>query len=331
MIKHWAKLSCLVACGHLVMVACTSEDEDDNPTTTTTGNTSNTGNNGGTAGVGGTGGDGGNAGDPSTTTGANTSTTAASGGSSVGGSAGSAGDGNEAGTAGAAGGSTEGYDGGRITELAGPETVTNGSTITIQVTIEGADEDQTFQVAVNGEAGDNATATPNDDGVFDISVNIPDDADGDSVNIAITPLDSDGDAGETADIDLDLIESGTGDVKVTMTFDQPVDLDLVVTEPSGEVIYWGNPESDTGGTLDLDANRLCVLDKNIENIFWETDAPVGEYEIGVSYFSACDVTEPVNVTITITKGDDVETFTDTFVPDEVDEEALYVLDTFTVD
>jgi hypothetical protein len=333
MIKHWAKLSCLVAFGHLLAVACTTEDDDDGDTTTTTSSTtsSTTSNSGGT---GGDGGNGGNGGSTSTGTGTTTgtSTTAASGGTSAGGSAGSAGDGNEAGTAGAAGGgSTDGYDGEEISELAGPETVTNGSTITVEATIPGADEDQTFQVAVNGEAGENVTATPNDDGVFGISVSIPDDADGDSVNIAITPLDSDGDAGETADIDLGLIESGTGDVKVTMTFDQPVDLDLVVTEPSGEVIYWGNPDSDTGGTLDLDANRLCVLDKNIENIFWETDAPVGEYEIGVSYFSACEATEPVNVTITITRGDDVETFTDTFVPEEVDEESVYILDTFTVE
>lgn len=334
MIKHWAKLSCLVAFGHILAVACTTEnDDDDGDTTTTTSTTSST-----TSNSGGTGGDGGNGGNGGTSTGTGTgtttgtSTTSASGGTSAGGSAGSAGDGNEAGTAGAAGGSTEGYDGDQITELAAPETVTNGSTITIQATIPGADDDQTFQVAVNGDAGDNVTATPNDDGVFDISVVIPDDADGESVNVTITPLDSDGDAGETRDIDLDLIETGTGDVKVTLTFDQPVDLDLSVFEPSGEEIWYDNTPSATGGTLDLDANAECELNQNIENIFWPTDAaPEGEYEVGVSYFAAC-VEETVNFTVTVNVRDEVvKTFTGSLEPEDVDPATVLILGTFTVE
>ena len=32
MIKHWAKLSCLVACSHLLAVACTTENDDDDAT-----------------------------------------------------------------------------------------------------------------------------------------------------------------------------------------------------------------------------------------------------------------------------------------------------------
>lgn len=332
MIKHWVKLSCLVACSHLVAVACTTENDDDDGTTNTSSTTGNSGGNGGDAGNGGTGGsvggNGGNAGDPSTST----STTAANGGTATGGSAGSAGDGNEAGTAGAAGGSTEGYDGEEISELAGPETVTNGGTFTIQATIPGADEDVTFQVAVNGEAGDNVTASPNDDGVFDISVTVPDDADGDTVIVSITPLDSDGDAGTTRDFDSELVKTGTGDVKVTLSFDQSTDLDLYVLEPDGTQISFAEPESPSGGNLDLDSNPECnpVDGINIENIFWPTDsAPEGEYLVGVDYYQAC-VSGPVNYTVTITIGDEVQTITGTFEEDEAGGDVRTV-GTFTVD
>jgi len=333
MIKHWAKLSCLVMCSQLVAVACTSEDDDEETTatvSTTTSSTTASGGSGGDGGTAGTGGNGGSAGDATSNTTA--ASTTASGGTSSGGNAGAAGDGNEAGSAGAAGASTDGYDGEQISELAGPETVTNGGTFTIQATIPGADGDQTFQVAVNGEAGDNVTATPNDDGVFDISFTVPGDATGDSVTVSVTPLDSDGDAGLTRDIDFDLVETGTGDVKVTLSFDQDVDLDLSVIEPGGFEIYYDQPESPAGGQLDLDSNAECVIDgKNIENIFWPTDAaPEGEYEVGVSYFEAC-VAETVNFTVTITVGDEVQTMTGSFDPEEADPQTVFSVGTFTVD
>lgn len=315
MIKHWAKLSCLVLCGQLVATACTTENDDDEGDTTTT----SSGGSGGTAGSG-TGGSsttasGGSAGEAPTTTTASGGSTggSASGGSASGGTAGGAGDGNEAGSAGAAGASTEGYDGEQITNITGPDTVTNGGTFTVQVTIPGADEDQTFQVAVNGEAGDDVTSSPNDDGVFEIPFAVPEDADGDQVTVTVTPLDGDGDAGESEDFDSDLIESGTGDVKVTLSFDQSTDLDLYVREPSGEIISFDNTESETGGILDIDSNPQCELDeRNLENIFWPTDsAPEGEYTVAVDYYEAC-VETTVNYTVTITIGDDVETITGSF-------------------
>ncbi|HEY6726541.1 MAG TPA: hypothetical protein VI197_21045 [Polyangiaceae bacterium] len=332
MIKHWAKLSCLVLCGQLVATACTTENDDDDGGTTTAASGGSGGNlgSGGTTANGGTTASGGSAGEAPTTT----TATTASGGSASGGTAGGAGAGNEAGSAGAAGASTEGYDGGQITEITGPDTVTNGGTFTVQVPIPGADDEQTFQVAVNGEAGDNVTSTPNDDGVFDISFAVPNDADGDQVTVTITPLDGDGDAGEPKDFDSDLIETGTGDVKVTLSFDQDVDLDLHVREPDGTFIN-SESSSPSGGALDLDSNRFCdpIDGINIENIFWPTGAaPEGEYQVGVMYFGNCDVEETVNFTVTITIGDDVETINGSFEPEEAgDETDIIGVATFTVD
>ncbi|HEU5074429.1 MAG TPA: hypothetical protein VFU02_09655 [Polyangiaceae bacterium] len=327
MIKHWAKLSCLVLCGQLVATACTTENDDDDGNTTTTSASGGTGGSGGSLATGGSAGE-------ATTTASGGSSTTASGGTASGGTAGGAGDGNEAGSAGAAGASTEGYDGGQITEITGPEAVTNGGTFTIQVTIPGADDDQTFQVAVNGVAGDDVTAAPNDDGVFDLGISLADDIEGETVTVTVTPLDADGDAGESKDIDLELIETGTGDVKVTLAFDQNVDLDLLVMEPDGTEIYFDEPLSPSGGELDHDSNALCNIDgDNLENIFWPTDAaPEGEYVVGVLYYGACDVEETVNYTVTITIGDDVETFTGSFEPEEAGEAAeVRTVTTFTVD
>lgn len=335
MIKHWAKLSCLVLCGQLVATACTTDnDEDDGgsgPSTSSGGSSSGGSSTGGTS-SGGSAGDanGGSAGDPTTTDAGGTGGT---GGTASGGSAG------QAGSAGAAGASTEGYDGEQISDIAGPETVTNGGTFTVQVTIPGADEEQTFQVAVNGGAAENVTATPNDDGVFDIGFTVPDDADGDTVTATITPLDGDGDAGETEEFEADLIETGSGDVKVTLSFDQNVDLDLYVMEPpnddypDGFIISHTDPESPSGGELDLDSNRACNIDGiNIENIFWPADAAAeGEYRVAVDFYEAC-VEETVNYTVTITIGDDVETIIGSFEPEVAGtEDSLREVGSFIVD
>lgn len=76
--------------------------------------------------------------------------------------------------------------------------------------------------------------------------------------------------------------TGDGDVKFTLTWDNDTDLDLYVTEPSGDTIWYGNRFSTTGGELDRDD-----LDGfGPENIFWPTDfARPGEYKVEVRMFS----------------------------------------------
>ncbi len=82
---------------------------------------------------------------------------------------------------------------------------------------------------------------------------------------------------------------GTGDVQVTLRWDNRSDLDLYVTEPNGIQIYHGNRLSDTGGQLDVDANYPCGENLNyVENIFWPTGyAPTGSYQVWVREFDRC--------------------------------------------
>ena len=83
-----------------------------------------------------------------------------------------------------------------------------------------------------------------------------------------------------------LIEStlgyGYGDVQVTLTWNTTADLDLWVTDPAGEKIYYGNPSSESGGELDVDDPDGF----GPENIFW-TDgaAPSGQYLVQLDHYS----------------------------------------------
>jgi len=348
MIKHWAKLSCLFACSQILVIACSTEDEDDapGPTSTTTGTTNTDGSAGDSSG--------GSAGEPSTTSGTTNGTTSVGSGGSSAGAGGMAGGGGEGGAPepehvsdlvgledgefhdGAAPDSG-GYDGTQISDIVGPESVTNGGTFTIKVTVPGATGDMTFVVAVEGDSGHFTTTVTGVDGVFDIPISLNADVELETFSVSVAPTDAEGDVGKYKSVDLDLIESGTGEVKVTLTFDTSTDLDLVVVEPDGTEIFFNEPVSPNGGTLDLDSNSNCtVIDgTNIENIFYPPDStPLeGEYLVFVDYYAACEgAAETVNYTVTITNGDTVTTVTGAYDAAVAGtEDGSRLVATFTVD
>ena len=84
---------------------------------------------------------------------------------------------------------------------------------------------------------------------------------------------------------------GTGDVQVTLVWSSRADLDLSVTGPDGEAVFYGNPSGASGGTLDRDANFPCNSDTSspaVENVFWpEGKAPAGSYVARIVYTSDC--------------------------------------------
>lgn len=98
-------------------------------------------------------------------------------------------------------------------------------------------------------------------------------------------------------------ELGTGDVQITLRWSGLNDLDLIVVDPSGEVIYHEHASSLSGGTLDIDSNRLCeenVTATPVENIFWpEEEAPIGPYQVYVRYFEQCTDTLITSFTVQV--------------------------------
>ena len=122
---------------------------------------------------------------------------------------------------------------------------------------------------------------------------------------------------------------GGGDVQVSVSFDEEVDIDLHVIEPvvtassddnfcapeGGCELYYGNKNCSSGGQLDLDSNAACGIDGiNNENTFWpEGQAPVGNYEVRVAFWSDC-CNCGSNYTVTIQYCGFVEVYEGYFFP-----------------
>lgn len=121
---------------------------------------------------------------------------------------------------------------------------------------------------------------------------------------------SGGSVGASTSVPVTLTAVGTGDVQVTLTWDVDSDVDLHVTDPAGEEIFYGNPTSASGGQLDLDSNAGCTLDhKRAENITWPAGhAPNGRYYVLVDYWDACSQAETHYVVTVNQKGKAPVTF-----------------------
>ncbi|GAA2170691.1 hypothetical protein GCM10009846_01980 [Agrococcus versicolor] len=102
------------------------------------------------------------------------------------------------------------------------------------------------------------------------------------------------DAGTTSSTDataISVVEVGTGDVQVSVSWNEDVDADLYVVDPNGDTIYYGSTTSPSGGELDLDSNPSCSIDgiRN-ENVTWPTgEAPSGTYEVRLNLYADCDI------------------------------------------
>jgi hypothetical protein len=90
-------------------------------------------------------------------------------------------------------------------------------------------------------------------------------------------------------------------VVLSLGWDAPVDLDLIVRDPLGHQVggktsaqaaEGGVPASATpamtNGVLDHDSNANCVIDNiDREDVIWQTEPPHGLYEVWADMFKAC--------------------------------------------
>jgi len=78
------------------------------------------------------------------------------------------------------------------------------------------------------------------------------------------------------------LRTGSGDVQITLTWNTTNDIDLWVTDPNGEKIYFADPTSTSGGYLDYDDTNGY----GPENVFWpQYEAPSGTYHVQVHHYS----------------------------------------------
>jgi hypothetical protein len=128
---------------------------------------------------------------------------------------------------------------------------------------------------------------------------------------------SGGTTGQYASQSLRVYRVGTGDVQVSVSWTGASDVDLHVFDPDGEEVYFGNPSSASGGTLDLDSNAACSIDNvNNENIVWPVGgAPRGEFRVVVDYWDDCGVGQSDYVVTIQAAGTEPQVFSGSFVGD----------------
>ena len=76
-----------------------------------------------------------------------------------------------------------------------------------------------------------------------------------------------------------------GSLRVRLAFEDDVDLDLFVSDPLKETVYFANDRSQSGGALDADA-RCETPGPRIEQVSWSTPLP-GRYRVGVDFPRRC--------------------------------------------
>ncbi len=88
-----------------------------------------------------------------------------------------------------------------------------------------------------------------------------------------------------ADLHAAAIDAPEGALVVQLAFDASADLDLYVTDPLQETVYFANTPSRSGGFLDRD--RTCKdAAPRVEAIVFERPPP-GRYRIGVEHAQPC--------------------------------------------
>ena len=202
-----------------------------------------------------------------------------------------------------------------ITKVLGPVAVTNGGTAILHVTLSAPVESPTFVVQLSAVPGYHSVQGIDSDGdaTYDIAIQIPGNAQPGTLVATVSLLDAAGNRGPSQELQIQLVESGVGDVKVTLSFDRLHDLDLHVVEPSGDEIFYERPTSITNGQLDLDSGANCeATPANTENVFWPPGgAPRGQYRVFVQNFQSC-VPGPIAFKVRIAYGTVVEQYDGTF-------------------
>jgi hypothetical protein len=108
---------------------------------------------------------------------------------------------------------------------------------------------------------------------------------------------------------LDVMGAQSGDVQISLTWNNRNDLDLSCLDPYGELIDGYNQSSRSGGVIDVDMNvtpadllspqataiverrfgnqrphRTGISSEPVENLVWANNAPVGHYKVFVHQF-----------------------------------------------
>jgi len=100
----------------------------------------------------------------------------------------------------------------------------------------------------------------------------------------------------------------SGSIQITASWDTGADVDLYVTDPSGETLMYNTEHRRTksGGVMDHDARGDCRIEQDsnrIENVYWGVEQPPsGVYKVDVAYFGPCGDAGDTHTTVSIAVG-----------------------------
>ena len=108
--------------------------------------------------------------------------------------------------------------------LTGPDAVTNGGSAVLHVELSAPAQDPMFVVQHDGDSGFHTVvgSDPDGDGSYDIRIQVAAEASRATLLLRVAPTDGAGNIGEYAELQIELVQSGTGDVKITLSFESLV-------------------------------------------------------------------------------------------------------------
>lgn len=112
------------------------------------------------------------------------------------------------------------------------------------------------------------------------------------------------------------VPGGTGDVRLSLVWNDTVDMDLHVIDPCGNEISFDSTTADCQGqTGQLDVDNRSGGPQSVENIFWPMGgAPSGTYSYWVECFSGCSA-QPATFTLSLSIGGQRTPITGTLTAD----------------
>lgn len=117
--------------------------------------------------------------------------------------------------------------------------------------------------------------------------------------------------------------ASNGQLEITLNWDDHADLDLHVTDPFGETIYYFHPSSISGGSLKEDVE--CTTVAGTEKITYPGgSAASGTYVLSVHYFRSCNSGKPVHWRITANADGRSQSLEGTVSPGEYHRAAEFV-------
>lgn len=114
-------------------------------------------------------------------------------------------------------------------------------------------------------------------GDLQLPLGIPTNVDEGEFCISFSIYDDNGLVSNIATTCVDVLRLGTGAIQISLSWNTLTDQDLHVTDPNGELIYYADDTSRSGGQLDRDD----TVGYGPENIFWLDNAPDGSYKVSV--------------------------------------------------